>query len=65
MRAALIDDLRHAQSTSGSTTVGLAGLLATAYQTAASLLLKLGDEGNAWLAAGRAIAAAETSGAPW
>lgn len=64
MLPTLIDDLRQAQSTGTSTTGDLAGLLAIAYQTAASLLLKLGDEGNAWLAAGRAIAAAETSGDP-
>lgn len=38
-----IGDLRHAQST-GGTTVDLAGLLAIAYQTAASLMLKLGRE---------------------
>ncbi|MEU7023941.1 helix-turn-helix transcriptional regulator [Streptomyces sp. NPDC046203] len=41
-----------------------AGPLATAYQTATSLLLKQGDHGNAWLAVGRALAEAERSGDP-
>ena len=40
------------------------GLLATAYQTSASLLLKLSDHGNAWLAVGRAMAEAERCGDP-
>lgn len=35
-----------------------AGLLATAYQTSTSLLLKQGDHGNAWLAVGRASSSA-------
>ncbi|MEU2429683.1 helix-turn-helix transcriptional regulator [Streptomyces sp. NPDC007861] len=39
----------------------MAGLLATAYQTSTSLLLKQGDHGNAWLAVGRALAEAERS----
>lgn len=39
-------------------------LLATAYQTTASLLLKQHDQGNAWLAVGRAMAEAERSGDP-
>jgi transcriptional regulator with XRE-family HTH domain len=42
----------------------MAGLLATAYQTSTSLLLKQGDHGNAWLAVGRALAEAERSGDP-
>ncbi|KOV19216.1 helix-turn-helix domain-containing protein [Streptomyces sp. XY152] len=41
-----------------------AGLLATAYQTSTSLLLKQGDHGTAWLAVGRALAEAERSGDP-
>ncbi|MFG3117893.1 multiprotein-bridging factor 1 family protein [Streptomyces sp. NPDC048197] len=57
---ALITDLRHAAT--GSTRA--AGLLATAYQTSASLLLKLSDHGNAWLAVGRAMAEAERCGDP-
>ncbi|MFI1097593.1 helix-turn-helix domain-containing protein [Streptomyces sp. NPDC020917] len=39
-------------------------LLAAAYQTSASLLLKHGDHGHAWLAVGRAMAEAERSGDP-
>lgn len=42
----------------------MAALLATAYQTSTSLLLKQGDHGNAWLAVGRALAEAERSGDP-
>ncbi|WP_445401101.1 helix-turn-helix domain-containing protein [Streptomyces sp. LE64] len=42
----------------------LSGLLATVYQTSASLLLKQSDLGNAWLAVGRAMAEAERSGDP-
>ncbi|MFD6421352.1 helix-turn-helix domain-containing protein [Streptomyces sp. NPDC060198] len=57
---ALIADLRHAATGSDEATA----LLATAYQTSASLLLKLGDQGNAWLAVGRAMAEAERSGDP-
>jgi hypothetical protein len=33
----------------------LSALLATAYQTSTSLLLKQHDQGNAWLAVGRAM----------
>ncbi|MGW3555828.1 helix-turn-helix domain-containing protein [Streptomyces sp. NPDC000963] len=50
------DDHRNAEET--------AGLLATAYRTSTSLLLKQGDQGNAWLAVGRAMAEAERSGDP-
>jgi transcriptional regulator with XRE-family HTH domain len=39
-------------------------LLARAYQTATSLLLKKHDHGTAWLAVGRAMAEAERSGDP-
>ncbi|EST30637.1 hypothetical protein M878_18135 [Streptomyces roseochromogenus subsp. oscitans DS 12.976] len=59
----LIADLRLASSgTTDRDTVS--GLLATAYQTATSLLLKQHDQGNAWLAVGRAMAEAERSGDP-
>ncbi|AZS76205.1 transcriptional regulator [Streptomyces lydicus] len=57
---ALITDLRHAATGCTQAT----GLLATAYQTSASLLLKLSDHGNAWLAVGRAMAEAERCGDP-
>jgi transcriptional regulator with XRE-family HTH domain len=60
----LIADLRYAQGAVHGGDPALAGLLATAYQTAVSLLLKLGDNGNAWLAVGRAVAEAERSGDP-
>ncbi|MFE0192486.1 helix-turn-helix domain-containing protein [Streptomyces sp. NPDC058989] len=56
----LIGSLRHAATGSSQA----AGLLATAYQTSASLLLKLSDHGNAWLAVGRAMAEAERCGDP-
>ncbi|MFZ4155568.1 helix-turn-helix domain-containing protein [Streptomyces pseudogriseolus] len=59
----LIADLR--QVTGGSSgSAEASGLLATAYQTSVSLLLKRADQGNAWLAAGRAMAEAERSGDP-
>lgn len=57
---ALISNLRHAATGCSQA----AGLLATAYQTSASLLLKLSDHGNAWLAVGRAMAEAERCGDP-
>ncbi|MCZ4103666.1 helix-turn-helix domain-containing protein [Streptomyces sp. H39-C1] len=60
----LIADLRQAQDVAHDGDPVLAGLLATTYQTAVSLLLKLGDHGNAWLAVGRAMAEAERSGDP-
>lgn len=56
----LIADLRHTADPAGVH----AGLLATAYQTATSLLLKQHDQGNAWLAVGRAMNEAERSGDP-
>lgn len=59
----LIADLRQASGGS-SGTAEASGLLATAYQTSVSLLLKRADQGNAWLAAGRAMAEAERSGDP-
>ncbi|MFM9446742.1 helix-turn-helix domain-containing protein [Streptomyces acidiscabies] len=59
----LIADLRQAADGS-SNSAEVSGLLATAYQTSVSLLLKRADQGNAWLAAGRAIAEAERSGDP-
>jgi transcriptional regulator with XRE-family HTH domain len=57
---ALIGDLRRAAVGSSEAT----GMLAAAYQTTASLLLKHGDHGHAWLAVGRAMAEAERSGDP-
>ncbi|MEV7024314.1 helix-turn-helix transcriptional regulator [Kitasatospora sp. NPDC093558] len=57
----LIGDLRQAQNAARGDDRALSGMLATAYQTAVSLLLKLGDQGNAWLAVGRAMAEAERS----
>ncbi|MEF9523483.1 helix-turn-helix domain-containing protein [Streptomyces sp. RB13] len=59
----LIVDLRRAVGDS-SGSAETSGLLATAYQTSVSLLLKRADQGNAWLAAGRAMAEAERSGDP-
>ncbi len=59
----LIADLRQAaDGSSGS--ADASALLATAYQTSVSLMLKRADQGNAWLAAGRAMAEAERSGDP-
>ncbi|MFE5510449.1 helix-turn-helix domain-containing protein [Streptomyces sp. NPDC056529] len=60
---ALLADLREAASDHRNE-AEMAGLLATAYQTSTSLLLKQGDHGNAWLAVGRALAEAERSGDP-
>jgi len=60
----LIADLRQAQDTASGGGQALASMLATAYQTAVSLLLKFGDHGNAWPAVGRAMAEAERSGDP-
>ncbi|WP_432081157.1 helix-turn-helix domain-containing protein [Streptomyces sp. WAC 04229] len=59
----LIADLRQVTGDS-SGSAEASGLLATAYQTSVSLLLKRADQGNAWLAAGRAMAEAERSGDP-
>jgi transcriptional regulator with XRE-family HTH domain len=59
----LITDLRQAASGS-SGSAEASGLLAAAYQTSVSLLLKRADQGNAWLAAGRAMTEAERSGDP-
>lgn len=59
----LIADLCQAAGDS-SGSAEASGLLATAYQTSVSLLLKRADQGNAWLAAGRAMAEAERSGDP-
>ncbi|UXI80137.1 helix-turn-helix domain-containing protein [Streptomyces vinaceusdrappus] len=59
----LIADLRQAAGDS-SGSAETSRLLATAYQTSVSLLLKRADQGNAWLAAGRAMAEAERSGGP-
>jgi transcriptional regulator with XRE-family HTH domain len=59
----LIADLRLASTGTLDRDV-LSALLATAYQTSTSLLLKQQDQGNAWLAVGRAMAEAERSGDP-
>ena len=59
----LIANLRLA-SNSATDSDTLSALLATAYQTSTSLLLKQHDQGNAWLAVGRAMAEAERSGDP-
>ncbi|MEI5099414.1 helix-turn-helix transcriptional regulator [Streptomyces sp. PmtG] len=59
----LIGQLRQAISDAPGSS-DLSGLLATAYQTSASLLLKQSDQGNAWLAVGRAMSEAERSGDP-
>ncbi|MGW9078325.1 helix-turn-helix domain-containing protein [Streptomyces kronopolitis] len=59
----LIGQLRQAISDAPGS-ADLSGLLATTYQASASLLLKLSDHGNAWLAVGRAMAEAERSGDP-
>ncbi|MFE9256141.1 helix-turn-helix domain-containing protein [Streptomyces sp. NPDC006879] len=63
MLPGLIADLREATGDHRNTEE-TAGLLATAYRTSTSLLLKQGDQGNAWLAVGRAMAEAERSGDP-
>ncbi|MBE4740562.1 helix-turn-helix domain-containing protein [Streptomyces caniscabiei] len=60
----LIADLRLAADGGSSGSAEASGLLATAYQTSVSLLLKRADQGNAWLAAGRAMAEAERSEDP-
>ncbi|MGW7619878.1 helix-turn-helix domain-containing protein [Streptomyces antimycoticus] len=59
----LIAALRHAAADSSHASTVI-GLLATTYQTSASLLLKLGDVGHAWMAVGRAMAEAERCGDP-
>ncbi|WP_079150930.1 helix-turn-helix domain-containing protein [Streptomyces sparsogenes] len=59
----LIADLRRAAADSSHTSP-VVGLLATVYQTSASLLLKLSDVGHAWMAVGRAMAEAERCGDP-
>ncbi|MFD7813349.1 helix-turn-helix domain-containing protein [Streptomyces sp. NPDC059785] len=62
---ALITELRQAAAVAAhAATDVLSRLLATAYQTAASLLIKRNDLGSAWLAAGRAMSEAERSGDP-
>ncbi|MFC8141769.1 helix-turn-helix domain-containing protein [Streptomyces paradoxus] len=60
----LIADLRWASDNGRADDPTLSCLLATAYQTATSLLLKQHDQGGAWLAVGRAMAEAERSGDP-
>ncbi|MHA6763345.1 heavy metal transporter CzcB [Streptacidiphilus sp. PAMC 29251] len=60
---ALIIDLR-AASADGRDDARLSRMLATAYQLAASTLLKRNDVGSAWLAVGRAVAEGERSADP-
>ncbi|MGW2395391.1 helix-turn-helix domain-containing protein [Kitasatospora sp. NPDC001664] len=60
---ALLTDLRRAQHDAPDSLM-LASMAATAYQTTVSMLIKLGDTGNAWLAVGRAMSEAERSGNP-
>ncbi|MFD7553452.1 helix-turn-helix domain-containing protein [Streptomyces sp. NPDC059533] len=59
----LITDLRQA-ARSAAQPEEVSRFMATAYQTSASLLLKRGDAGTAWLAVGRAMAEAERFGDP-
>ncbi|MEV7833744.1 helix-turn-helix transcriptional regulator [Streptomyces subrutilus] len=59
----LITDLRQA-ARSSSQPEEVSRFLTTAYQTSASLFLKRGDAGTAWLAVGRAMAEAERFGDP-
>lgn len=59
----LITDLRQAVRSSAQPEE-VSRFLATAYQTSASLFLKRGDAGTAWLAVGRAMAEAERFGDP-
>ncbi|MFD6939711.1 helix-turn-helix domain-containing protein [Streptomyces goshikiensis] len=59
----LITDLRQAARSSAQPEE-VSRFLAIAYQTSASLLLKRGDPGTAWLAVGRAMAEAERFGDP-
>ncbi|MFJ7205125.1 helix-turn-helix domain-containing protein [Streptomyces sp. NPDC098789] len=59
----LITDLRQAARSSRQPEE-VSRFLATAYQTSASLFLKRGDAGTAWLAVGRAMAEAERFGDP-
>ncbi|KAA1430548.1 helix-turn-helix domain-containing protein [Mycolicibacter arupensis] len=63
--AALISELENATRTAAkSQRPELLPLLAQAYQAAAAMLVKVGDRGAGWVAADRAIAAAERSHDP-
>jgi len=63
--AALIIDLERASRTAATTQRReLLPLLAHTYQAAAAMLVKVGDHGAGWVAADRAIAAAERSHDP-
>ncbi|MCV7121020.1 transcriptional regulator [Mycobacterium nebraskense] len=63
--AALISELENASRTAAKTQrPELLPLLAQTYQAAAAMLVKVGDRGAGWVAADRAIAAAEQSHDP-
>lgn len=63
--AALIGELENTSRTAAKTQrPDLLPLLAQAYQAAAAMLVKVGDRGAGWVAADRAIAAAEQSHDP-
>ncbi|MGH3636987.1 MAG: helix-turn-helix domain-containing protein, partial [Mycobacterium sp.] len=63
--AALISELEHASRTAAKTQrPQLLSLLAQTYQAAAAMLVKVGDHGAGWVAADRAISAAERSHDP-
>ncbi|MDD4868708.1 MAG: XRE family transcriptional regulator, partial [Mycobacterium sp.] len=63
--AALISELEHASRTAAKTQrPQLVSLLAQTYQAAAAVLVKVGDRGAGWVAADRAIAAAERTHDP-
>ncbi|OIN80669.1 helix-turn-helix domain-containing protein [Mycobacterium malmoense] len=63
--AALISELEHASRTAAKTQRSqLLSLLAQTYQAAAAMLVKVGDRGAGWVAADRAIAAAERTHNP-
>ena len=63
--AALIGELENASRTAAKTQrLQLFSLLAQTYQAAAAMLVKVGDRGAGWVAADRAIAAAERTRDP-
>lgn len=63
--AALISELENASRTAAKTQrPELLPLLAQTYQAAAAMLVKVGDRGAGWVAADRAIAAAEQANDP-
>jgi len=60
----LSDALHAARAASGADAARAQGLLALAYQAAASVLTKLGEADLAWIASERGLAAAEQTGGP-